>query len=180
MLSFTLRPVLQVPSPRSSREWPSLGARSKCPNGLVTVSAIQTQTGSYSSVPCRGSRNDGKTAVSPRTHLKRDVPRDPAPVSIRIILTAAHHLRLQKQSPRSHLMRSMSADLRDRQTSRQNLRTLRTPLRGRLGTGGTLRHMEAIMPPSSHRGHSRGCPARSPSPQWHEPVLDHNITFLLN
>ena len=49
VLSLTLRLACQVPSPRSYQKQPRLGAGSKCPNGLVTVSAIQMQTGADSS-----------------------------------------------------------------------------------------------------------------------------------
>lgn len=103
-LSFTLRPALQVPSPRSYQEEPSLGAGSKCPNGLVTVSAIQTQTAMYSSVPCRGRQNDRKTGC-----VTTDTPQErraggPSANRTGIFLSRAHHhLRLQKRSPRRHL-----------------------------------------------------------------------------
>lgn len=69
-LSLTLRPVLQGPSPRSDQEQPCLGTRSKCPDGLVTLSATQTQTGAYSSVSHREGQNAGTrhcvTAVTPQ------------------------------------------------------------------------------------------------------------------
>lgn len=135
-------------------------------NGPVWVPGANVQMGLSQRQPSK--RKPECTARSPagagrvmerrpchhkRTSLERDVPRDPAPASMSIVLTAAHHLRLQKQV---HRMRAMSADLQDRQTSRQDLRSLRTPPRGRLGTGGTLGHTEARTPPSSHRGHRRG------------------------
>lgn len=41
-MSLTLQPPFQVHTPRSYQTQPSLGARSKCPNQLVTVSSIQT------------------------------------------------------------------------------------------------------------------------------------------
>lgn len=102
-LSLTLRRALQVPSPRSYEEDPSLGAGSKCPNGLVTMSAIRTQTAMYGSVPCRGRQNDGKTGCVTTDPPQERRARGPSANRTGIVLSRAHHLWLRKQSPRLHL-----------------------------------------------------------------------------
>lgn len=97
-LSFTLRPALRVLSPRSHQKQPGLGARSKCPDRLVTVSAIQTQTGLYSSVPS-GACSTMERWLCNHKHTSRRCAQGPSANSIRVILTGTHRRWLQKPRP---------------------------------------------------------------------------------
>lgn len=178
-LSFTLGPVLQAPSPRSCRERPGLGARSECPDGLVTASAIQTQTGMYSSVPCRGRQSDGKTAVSPQTHLAREGRaqgpgagqhehrpyRGPSPPAAE---TGAPYEGDVSGPPRS-------SDITPGPQKPQN-----TPERQAGDGRDPGAHGGKDAPFVTQGTPQRHHPVRTPGPQWHEPVWDHGITFPVN
>lgn len=174
-----LFPVTHSQVPASSSfsqelsERPGLRAGSKCPNGLVTVSAVQTQTTAYSSVPCRGGTNDARQPCHCRRTSRETCP-GTGTQRVRIVLKGA--LWGQEPSPRLHLM--WDGGLQTPEIARLHIGCPQNPLGGRLGMGGTLRHEEAVMAP-----HRKVVPAEAPCSLEFQPqatVLDHSTTFPLN
>jgi hypothetical protein len=98
-LSLISQPELQLQVPRSSQTQPSLGARSKRPNGFVTVSAMQTQTGTDNSVPFRDRKDDGEmVVVSLSNILHVRWAGEPTANGVGILLAEPQQLWLQKLS----------------------------------------------------------------------------------